>query len=267
MPAVTRLVLAGLLAVGLLLAAAPGAAAQTDTASVAVDSARVAVRSPSDTLLARFRGDPAYDYDRSRGWTWWRDLRRWVRAQLARLLGGNAAGGPVLQVVFYVVLAAIVGYAAYMLVQLRSDARPPGRTAPESVTRPQTVEEMRTLDYGARLEAAVAEGNYRRAVRLLYQQTLQRLDRAGAIAWRPSKTNRAYVNELDADARPAFSTLTRLFERVWYGGATVDADHSEQIRAQFASFWEEASVPDDAPAPNGSPAPPRDAPNPDRASA
>jgi hypothetical protein len=96
---------------------------------------------------------------------------------------------------------------------------------------------MQAIDFAARLDAAVADGEYRRAVRLLYQQALQRLDRAGAIAWRPSKTNRTYVHEVDADLRPEFETLTRLFERVWYGGTAVDGRRFGQVRARFESFW------------------------------
>jgi hypothetical protein len=280
MSPVRLLALACVLAVGPVPSAASGRpvpaspAAPADT-SVAVDSARVAVRRPPDTLLARFRGTPAYDYDRSDGWTWWRDLKRWVGYWLAQLFGaGTSGGGPVLKVVFYAVLALVVGYTAYVLVQLRSEARAPGRTAPETVARPRTPEEMRAVDYEARLEAAVAEEDYRRAVRLLYQQTLQRLDRAGALAWRPTKTNRAYVHELDAAHRSAFATLTRLFERVWYGGAAVDEERFAQIRSRFASFWarERAPEPDDAPDANGSSPPasqraPRNAPAADRPSA
>ncbi len=257
MPRVSRLALICLLAVGVPShSAASAPTTRLDSSTVAVDSGRVDVRSPSDTLLARFRADPAFTYDEPEGWTWWRDFRRWVRAQLARLFGGNAVGGDVLQFVSYLFLAILVGYAAYRLIQLRSTARAPGRTSPDTIAHPQTAEEMHAIDFDARLEAAVADDDYRRAVRLLYQNTLQRLDRVGAVSWRPGKTNRAYVNELSDDLRPAFSTLTRLFERVWYGGATVDAERFRPLRAQFESFW--ARVPSSeqgAPNPSASSAP------------
>jgi len=243
------LALTCLLTMGLPLSslAAPSPA-QSDSTTLTTDSARVAVRRPPDTLLARFRADPAFNYDQTRGWTWWRDLRRWAQAQLASLFGRGTTGGHALQFAFYLFLALLVGYAAYMLVQLRSEARPPGRTAPASVSHPQTAEEMRAFDFDTRLEAAVADGQHRRAVRLLYQKTLQHLDRTGAITWRPGKTNRAYVDEIDADARPAFASLTRLFERVWYGGASVGPTRFEDVRAQFDAFLERvpASKYDDA---------------------
>lgn len=231
------LVLVGLLAVPSSSASLPSP--QTDSTTVAVDSAHISVRSPSDTLLARFRNDPAFNYQPPEGWTWWQDLKRWVGAQFAKLFGSGTTGGDVLQLLFYLVLALLIGYAAYMLLQLRFKARAPGRTAPETIARPQTAEEMRAIDFDDLLDAALAAGDYRQAVRLLYQQTLQHLDRADAIAWRPSKTNREYVNEVDADVRPAFSTLTRLFEQIWYGGAAVDVERFPPLRAQFESFWED----------------------------
>ena len=240
-------------------ASASGPTGRADTTTVAVDSAQVDVRRPSDAALARFRNDPAFNYEQtpSDWWVWWQDLERrvagWIDGWLAWLGWEGVAGGDDLfEVVFYLVIAGLVGYAVYMLVQLRSDARAPGRTAPDTIARPQTAEEMQAIDFDARLAAAVEEGQHRRAVRLLYQQALQRLDEAGAIAWRPGKTNRAYVQELDEARRPAFAGLTRRFEQVWYGGAAVDAERFEQIRRRFASFWADDETPDAAPTHNTS---------------
>lgn len=233
-------------------ASASGPTVGADTTTVAVDSTRVDVRRPSDAMLARFRSDPAFDYEQtpSDWWVWWQDLKQRVSAWIGQWFGWDVSGGErTLEVIFYLVIAVLVGYAVYMLVQLRSDARPPGRTAPDTIARPQTAEEMRAIDFDERIEAAVADGRHRRAVRLLYQQALQRLDEAGAIAWRPAKTNRAYVQELDEAHRSAFAALTRRFEQVWYGGAAVDAERFEQIQARFASFWARRDTPeDDAPA-------------------
>jgi hypothetical protein len=208
-------------------------------------------------LLARFRTDPAFDYERtpSDWWIWWQDLKRRVSAWIGQWVGGDVEGGErIVEGLFYLGIALLVGYAVYMLVQLRADARAPGRTAPDTLAQPRTAEEMQAIDFDARIEAAVADGEHRRAVRLLYQQALQRLDRAGLIEWRPAKTNRAYVRELDEAHRPAFARLTRVFEQVWYGGAAVDAERFRQIRARFASFWAPDGVPAASPH-DGSPTP------------
>lgn len=235
------LVLAGA-GLGPVSEAAP-VAAQSDTAAVAVDSSRMAVRRPPDSLLARFQADPAFDYRAAQGWTWWTDLRRWIWAQWSSLLGDNEQVGWILRIGFYVALALLIGYAAYMLVRLRSQARAPLRSSPSAVAGPQSSEEMRAIDFQERLETALAEEDYRRAVRLLYLQTLQRLDRAGTLTWRPSTTNRRYVEQLEADARSAFADLTRLFERIWYGTASVDAERFERVRARFEAFWEHQELP------------------------
>ena len=254
---VNLLVLACVLMLGMpLQAEAAGPAVGPDTTTVTVDSARVEVRRPADTVLARFRSDPAFNYDQTRSawWTWWQDFQRRVAGWIGEWVGWDlTGGGPILEVIFYLVLAGLVGYAVYMLVQLRGDARSPGHTAPDTIAQPQTADEMQAIDFDARLEAAVADGQYRRAVRLLYQQALQRLDRTGAIGWRPGKTNRTYVRELDEPHRSAFARLTRLFEQVWYGGAAVDAEQFEQIRARFASFGTQDASESDAASPDAAP--------------
>lgn len=224
--------------------ASPGGA-PPDTAAVAVDSSRVTVRPPSDSLLARFQNDPAFDYQNAQGGAWWADLRRWIRAQWASLVGDTVQRIDwVLRIGFYAALALIIGYAAYMLVRLRSQARAPLRSSPSLVADPQTAEEMRGLNVQDRLDKALAEESYRPAVRLLYLQTLQRLDQAGAIAWRPSTTNRAYVEQLDGEARSTFADLTRLFERIWYGAAGIGAERFERVRTRFEAFWAQEALPD-----------------------
>lgn len=208
---------------------------------LAVDSSRVDVRQLPDSVVARLQRDPAYDYRAADTWTWWADLKAWVGERFVEWFGDAAGSGWVLRALLYVLLAAIIGYATYMLVQLRTRARPPGRSRASSVSTPQTREAMQTIDFEAQVEAAVAERRYRDAVRLLYLQTLQALDEAGAIAWEPSKTNRTYVRELEGTRQAEFEALTRLFERVWYGGAALQRAGFEDVRERFAAFQEEAA--------------------------
>ena len=98
-------------------------------------------------------------------------------------------------------------------------------------------EDLHTTDFDRLVEEAVAAGQYRRAVRLLYLKTLQTLADDGLIAWQRDKTNHAYVEELRRPAlRPAFARLTDLFEFVWYGDFPVDAALYARMQQHFAAF-------------------------------
>ena len=98
-------------------------------------------------------------------------------------------------------------------------------------------EQIEGRDFDRMIAEAEGEGNYRKAARLLYLQSLQRLNEQGLIEWKPDKTNRDYLSELrgfrfDGD----FSRLTRLFDFVWYGGFELSSDDYRETRRAFRDF-------------------------------
>lgn len=98
-------------------------------------------------------------------------------------------------------------------------------------------ENIYEINFEQQIEQAVAQGNFRLAVRLLYLRCLRQLDEAGLINWQIDKTNTVYVNELtDADQRSAFKVLTRQFEFAWYGGFRVDAGTYQYVSGLFNNF-------------------------------
>ena len=57
------------------------------------------------------------------------------------------------------------------------------------------------------------------------------------IKWKKDKTNRTYFNELTkTDLKDSFRELTNIFERVWYGEATITATIFQDIEGQFKQF-------------------------------
>ena len=77
-------------------------------------------------------------------------------------------------------------------------------------------------------DAAAAEGDFGRAVRLRFVAGLLRLDRAGAIAWRPSLT----TSQIEAIVSSAeLEALTRSFDAIAYGGHSARPEDLEQARA------------------------------------
>jgi hypothetical protein len=68
------------------------------------------------------------------------------------------------------------------------------------------------------LKAAESEKNYRKAIRILYNQTLQKLTNQQLIKYRKEATNQMYVNALNnTPYYQCFSDQTRIFNYVWYG--------------------------------------------------
>ena len=94
-------------------------------------------------------------------------------------------------------------------------------------------ENLDSVDLRTPLERAIADGNFRRAVRLLYLQSIQRLDEKRLVRWQIDKTNGEYLRELAAgELRTRFAEVTLVFERLWYGERDLD-------RAQFTAVHRE----------------------------
>ncbi|MEP7280318.1 MAG: DUF4129 domain-containing protein [Bacteroidota bacterium] len=96
-----------------------------------------------------------------------------------------------------------------------------------------------TGQYGNLINKAVAENNYRLAVRYLYLQTLVNLSEKGYIVRGTEKTNYQYISELRARsgvfAQP-FARLTLQYEYSWYGEYPVSEAMFNTLQHSFNEF-------------------------------
>lgn len=112
-----------------------------------------------------------------------------------------------------------------------------GKPAAANLPYAESLENIHEIDFDAEIDKAVAQHNYRLAVRLLYLKCLKQLSDASLIQWQPDKTNITYINELsETEQRHTFKLLTRQFEYVWYGGFAIDAPVFKQINELFQQF-------------------------------
>lgn len=210
-------------------AAPPGV--RRDTASP------VEVRAFSRTALESYRGEPAFRYTEAPLPTHglWSRIRYWVARALESLV--NFATGTVTgKILVWLLLAALVIYIALRMAGFRAGS-PVIRDRQASAAAFVTEDDIRTVDFGAAIAAAVREGNYRVAVRLWYLKTLQRLSDNALISWRPGGTNYEYLQELGASPHAAgFALLTRDFEYCWYGEEAVGRDGYRLLEERFSDF-------------------------------
>lgn len=97
--------------------------------------------------------------------------------------------------------------------------------------------DIHALDFDSLVQSAVNEGEYRRAVRLLYLESLKTLSKRGWIDWQINKTNHDYQLEL-SNTRVAmpFDDLTLHYEYVWYGDFPIDGERYQRVEQVFRNF-------------------------------
>ena len=87
------------------------------------------------------------------------------------------------------------------------------------------------------IKNALADKNYRLAIRYYYLHILKLMSEKELIDWQLQKTNVDYEKELlGSKFSDPFHTITRLYDYVWYGEFHVDEDIFEKHKADFAKI-------------------------------
>lgn len=95
-------------------------------------------------------------------------------------------------------------------------------------------ENLHETDIDPHITRAIAQKEWSLAIRLYYLAIIKELSLSKAIVWERDKTNRRYVNEMQQHRHfEPFRSLTRIFERVWYGENTVNETQFNDIKPNF----------------------------------
>lgn len=200
------------------------------------DRSTIRARYPAADKLAGYRRDRDYQYDRDTtppesvfGKFW-----AWLSEKITNLLRSKAYRN----VGQYLVLLVMAGLTVWLLYKAEVlGFLFPKKAATDPLNYENLSENIHEISFGERIDEALAQRNYRLAVRLLYLRTLKQLADQNLIAWQPNKTNRQYAHELaKSPLRPDFEALTTQFEFVWYGNFSIDERDFGQLADQFNQF-------------------------------
>lgn len=193
--------------------------------------------SPEDILraVADELAEPKYRL----GSSFWSRVVEWLQRAWVRFLEWAAeiseyVGGPV-------VLALLVGGAVIALaVAVTANlGRRRARLVDERIRREhETARGLDPVDLERRADEALARGDHKAALRLVFQAGLIRLDRAGLIDLRPGTTSGTVTEAVGA---PEFERLANRFDVVVYGDKPATGADSELARTVMASLLERAT--------------------------
>lgn len=169
-------------------------------------------------LLEQLQQDPRYAYTieeekPSLLSEWLHKLGEWLSLHLD---GGSF---PLRPIIYSLCTLAVIAFIWWLvrsgmmnkLFRRNPEAKP--------VDMEEAEQDIHHVDFDAELERALALGDYTRAVRLLYLQTLKQLSNTGHIDWQPQKTPTQYTFEIGSSE---FRQLTNHFMRIRYGGFEAD---------------------------------------------
>ncbi len=204
---------------------------------VSRDTSLVNVRMPEQASLDRFRNDSEFRYTNDFEYSsTFLDYVRYFLAKLFRKIFGSGISYRHVKIIMLILLVAVAVYVAAKMFGIDVSGiffkKPPSPSSDLSgIVLDENVDRNRL---NAMLEKALAERQYRLAVRLTYLIVLRRLAETEQIRWQPDKTNRSYLNEInDRTLREPFSKLARMYEYVWYGDFDITDEHYRLMEADF----------------------------------
>jgi hypothetical protein len=159
---------------------------------------------------------------------------RWLM-RIFRLLGTVLSQKATPVIIYLVVFST----CAFILVRfLRGEAESAWQSNKEnSLLFNEEGSQISGTDLNVLLQLEISSGNFNKAVRILFLQTIQQLANHGLISLHLEKTNSDFLHEIkDTRIRNQFRELTRIYEFLWYGNQAVDQSWFNRIVAQFHLF-------------------------------
>ena len=139
----------------------------------------------------------------------------------------------------YVLITMLVALVVFLLVKIIS-AKDNNRVGDAEISYERLEElegNLEEADLQKFLKNALASGDYKLALRVLYLISLKEMEQKNWIIYRKDKTNLNYVMEMTSRPEVSqFARLTQAFELVWYGDLDFDKKEYELIQPPFMAY-------------------------------
>lgn len=218
--------------------------AQNDSI-VRYDSTEIQPLEISDDDLREFLNDDVFNYEvvepKS---TWWDAVTNWfyniIRSFFEWIFGVENAGGYLaifLKILPYLLLAIFLYLVIRFFIKANTRSLIYNEKNPNMVILSEEERIIKTEDIQQLIKEALAEKNYRLAVRYYYLFILKSLSERELIAWQRQKTNDDYSNELSGSPlKQQFNRATLLYDYIWYGEFQIDQDRYSKVEEVFVSL-------------------------------
>ncbi len=195
-------------------------------------------RSFNAAQLEEFRKDKHYQYHQTQNSNgWFSRLLNWIEKWLGKISPSTKVTNGVFDVVQILLWVALLVLALRVLLNVKMIDLFRKKTSSTVLPYDIVTENIHELNFDGLIAQAVAEQDFRRAIRYLYIKCLKKLTDQTIIQWQPNKTNRDYLLELQNTPWFApFNKITRTFNYVWYGNFTLTHAHFNRLLQDFSQF-------------------------------
>lgn len=220
--------------------------AQDAMATIKKDTATIVPVHIEESQLEEFRNNPDFNYTvvKSTAPDWWISFKNWLGNLLLKFFewffGVEKAAGAFstfLEVFPYVLLAILLFILIKFFLSVNARAVLHAKKSQAIVSLSEEEHIIKNEDIQQLIARALAQKDYRLAVRYYYLYMLQLMSENEVIVWELQKTNEDYTQELKKQELVApFATSTRLYNYFWYGEFPIDEVKYKKAEAKFLTL-------------------------------
>ena len=212
---------------------------ETDTILQIDSSENFEARQLPKDFKEKYEGDE-YNYDVSIEETLsiYERFMRWLVNVIARIFKATPEGtGNVLSVIFKILGIGLLLFVLSKILMYFVNKEGNflfGRSSDSIIIEAKNVEQnIHTTNFNSLIKEALANNDFRLAIRYHYLQVLKTLSKKGKIEWDTEKTNYDYYRELkDKDIKKQFQYISYIYDYCWYGEFEIkDIDYNKAVLA------------------------------------
>lgn len=197
----------------------------------------IEIRSFGEDLNQKYKGkDFNYDIKDGESQNLLARFFTWLMDRLQNVFGIELPPGTarILEIIIYVLMGLL---ALYLLIRFLTGEHASAIFSKKStpfITFNLSEEHIENIDLEALLEDAVAQKNYRSAIRYQYLRVLKTLSQKQIIAWQYEKTNQDYEGEINLpQIKGHFKEVSYLYDHIWYGEQHIDEQKYRIAEGKF----------------------------------
>lgn len=213
--------------------------AQQDSLKVKEDNQVIELKKFDTDNLDKYNADSDFYYEvvkreptmLERGLQW---LYRVLLDFLGWIFGNEIATGIlgfIVRILPYAIAAVVLFLLIKFFLKVNTNSVISGKSNTSTVRLTEDEELIKSEDLPTLIKNAIAQKNYRLAIRYYYLLVLQKLSNSEIIDWQQQKTNEDYIDEIESVAlKQKFTSGTYLYDFVWYGN--FELNENEFVRAE-----------------------------------
>ena len=206
--------------------------------TIQYDSSNIIVRSMDSTKIKAYLKDKDFRYfeNPESTMTLWERLMEWLKRQFLKLTEYDSYN-TAWDIFIYLLISLAVVAIVFGIYKSEIKGLFFSNKNNNKLNVSEYLEDIHSIDYEKMIEEAIANKNYRYAIRLNYLRSLKILSDKEIIYWKIDKTNREFLREIKVNyLKLKFEKITTDFESIWYGGFDIDRSAYMHLQNYYSDF-------------------------------